>query len=316
MGRESSITYVQVAAIADAMKAAGANPTSRAVRERLGNIGSMGTINKLLQTWKTGEEHAVNASLTLPAPLQRAILEFLAQELAASTATIEAELVDQLQEAADLATENEAQAKELDANAEALHAARNELAILQGRILQVEAESLTTQTQLDNERRAAEAVRAELTKARHQLEVVPRIEAELVALRNEAASEHAGRVAAEQQAAVLTARLDAADTRAGDIEAREKTALARIVELERQLSGATRELANANLSVQGCQARLESASRELESSRKLSADARANERKATEEAAELRGMLLSDRTALADVRAQLAKVLAQGDAKT
>lgn len=316
MGRESSITYVQVAAIADAMKAAGSNPTSRAVRERLGNIGSMGTINKLLQTWKTGEEHAVNASLTLPAPLQRAIIEFLTQELASSTATIEAELLDQTQEAADLATENELQAAALDANAETLRGVRSELAILQGRILQVEAESLTTQTQLDNERRAAEALRAELATARHQLEVVPRIEAELVALRNEAASERAGRVAAEQQVAVLFARLDAADTRAGDIGAREKTALARIVELERQLSGATRELANANLSVQGCQARLESASRELESSRKLSADARANERKATEEAAELRGMLLSDRTALADVRAQLAKVLAQGDAKT
>ena len=52
MGREATITYEQVAAAADAMKVAGGKPTSRGIRERLGNTGSMGTVNKLLQAWK------------------------------------------------------------------------------------------------------------------------------------------------------------------------------------------------------------------------------------------------------------------------
>lgn len=316
MGRESSITYEQVAAIADAMKTAGASPTSRAVRERLGNTGSMGTINKMLQTWKQGQERAIANALSLPAPVQRTILEFLGQELSSAKATLEADLADQQQEAADLATENERQAAELDASAETLHAARSELAILQGRILQVEAELLTTQTQLDNERRAAETARTELAKAQLRLEAMPRLEADLLAVRDEVAGEHAGRVAAEQQAAVLTARLDASDKRCAEIEAREKDALARAAELDRQLVAGARELASTNISVQACQARLESASRELESARKQSSESRANERKAQEEAAELRGALLSDRAVLADVRAQLAKALALGEVKS
>ena len=52
MGREATISYEQVAAAADAMKVAGGKPTTRGIRERLGNTGSMGTVNKLLQAWK------------------------------------------------------------------------------------------------------------------------------------------------------------------------------------------------------------------------------------------------------------------------
>ena len=54
MGREATITAEQVNAAADGMKADGIKPTSRAIRERLGNTGSMGTINKLLKRWKSG----------------------------------------------------------------------------------------------------------------------------------------------------------------------------------------------------------------------------------------------------------------------
>ncbi|GGE88726.1 DNA-binding protein [Massilia psychrophila] len=46
MGREATVTYGQVAAAADAMCSANIRPSSRTVRERLGNTGSMGTINR------------------------------------------------------------------------------------------------------------------------------------------------------------------------------------------------------------------------------------------------------------------------------
>lgn len=73
MGREATITYEQVAAAADAMKVAGSKPTSRAIRERLGNTGSMGTVNKLLQDWRAGQERRIGNALVLLATLQRAI---------------------------------------------------------------------------------------------------------------------------------------------------------------------------------------------------------------------------------------------------
>ena len=120
MGRESTITFEQIAAIADAMKIQGVKPTSRAMRERLGNTGSMGTINKLLGRWKAGQERQMSAALVLPPSLQRVLLEFIDNELTAARTTLEAELAEQQQEAADLATENERQVIENDAQAETI----------------------------------------------------------------------------------------------------------------------------------------------------------------------------------------------------
>lgn len=95
MGREAAITYEQVAAAADAMKESGAKPTSRAIRERLGNVGSMGTINKMLQEWKAGQERRITNALALPLVLQRAIFDFIDQELTSAKANLEAELAEQ-----------------------------------------------------------------------------------------------------------------------------------------------------------------------------------------------------------------------------
>ena len=120
MGREATISYEQVAAAADTMKAAGSKPTSRAIRERLGNIGSMGTINRHLQAWRAGQERQIASALALPAALQRSILEFMGQELAGAKAALEAELAEQQQEVADLATENERQAADIEDKAETL----------------------------------------------------------------------------------------------------------------------------------------------------------------------------------------------------
>ena len=70
MGREASITYEQVAAAADALRSESKKPTSRAVRERLGNQGSMGTITKAIQRWRGEQEREQAAALTLPPGLQ------------------------------------------------------------------------------------------------------------------------------------------------------------------------------------------------------------------------------------------------------
>jgi colicin import membrane protein len=219
MGREATITYEQVAAAADAMKVAGSKPTSRAIRERLGNTGSMGTVNKLLQDWRAGQERRIANALVLPATLQRAILEFMDQELTGAKATLEAELAEQQQETADLATENERQAGDIEDKTEAVAALQSELANLQGRMAQIKVDLDASRLDGERERKAAEAARTELAKSLLRLEAMPRLEADLASLRLELDKERHGRVVAEQQAAVLGAKLEAAIERSAKADA-------------------------------------------------------------------------------------------------
>jgi len=289
MGREATITYEQVAAAADTMKAAGTKPTSRAIRERLGNVGSMGTINKLLQAWKTGQERQIANALALPATLQRAILDFMDQELTSAKATLETELAEQQQEAADLATENERQAADIEDKNETVTALHAELATLQGRIGQMEIDLAAAKEDADRERKAAEAARTELAKALLRLEAMPRLEADLAALRAELDKERQGRVAAEQQAAVLAAKLEAVTDRATKAEATavEATTQARksgeAVGLEvTKTEAAQNTIANLTGKLDAMQAQIQQQVRELDA-------ARQEAKKASEEAAELRG---------------------------
>ena len=220
MGRESTITYEQIAAIADAMKTEGAKPTSRAVRERLGNTGSMGTINKLLGRWKAGQERQISAALVLPPALQRVLLEFMDTELTAARTTLEAELAEQQQEAADLATENERQVIENDAQADTIELLRAEVSTHQGRAGQLESDLVVSRDEAARERSGAELARTELAKAQLRLEAMPRLEADLVAVRAVLEAERTARQQAKEDAAVLASKLEAAERRIAENEAR------------------------------------------------------------------------------------------------
>ena len=220
MGRESTITFEQISAVADAMKTEGVKPTSRAVRERLGNTGSMGTINKLLGRWKSGQERQISAALVLPPALQRVLLEFMDNELTAARTTLEAELAEQQQEAADLATENERQVVENDAQAEAIESLRADVAAHRGRAGQLESDLAVARDEAVRERAGAELARTELAKAQLRLEAIPRLEADLVAVRGVLETERTGRQQAEQSAAVLAAKLEAAERRGTEADAR------------------------------------------------------------------------------------------------
>lgn len=287
MGRESGFTYEQVAAIADVMKAAGANPTSRAVRERLGNTGSMGTINKMLQTWKQGQERAIASALSLPSPVQRTILEFMGHELATAKAALEIALAEEQQEAADLATENERQAAELDAAGVKLLGVQTELATYQGRILQVEAELLTAQTVAERERNAAEKARIDLAKVQLRLEAMPRLEQELLDVRALLDTERAGRVAAEQQAAVLDAQLVACRQRGDEADVRLTSLSTRNAEIEIEVRAAGAELAKAAAALQASEQRAAVLAAQLEASDKRGVEIEGREKTALARLAEL-----------------------------
>ena len=270
MGRESTITFEQISAVADAMKTEGVKPTSRAVRERLGNTGSMGTINKLLGRWKSGQERQISAALVLPPALQRVLLEFMDNELTAARTTLEAELAEQQQEAADLATENERQVVENDAQAEAIESLRADVAAHRGRAGQLESDPAVARDEAVRERAGAELARTELAKAQLRLEAMPRLEADLVAVRGVLETERTGRQQAEQSAAVLAAKLEAAERRATEADAR---------------------TTKAEAAAQVNQGRLESTLRELDAAKGAMATATAAAEKSGEAAAELREQL-------------------------
>ena len=270
MGRESTITFEQIAAIADAMKIQGVKPTSRAMRERLGNTGSMGTINKLLGRWKAGQERQMSAALVLPPSLQRVLLEFIDNELTAARTTLEAELAEQQQEAADLATENERQVVENDAQAEAIESLRADVSAHRGRAGQLESDLAVARDEAVRERAGAELARTELAKAQLRLEAMPRLEADLVAVRGVLETERTGRQQAEQSAAVLAAKLEAAERRATEADAR---------------------TTKAEAAAQVNQGRLESTLRELDAAKGAMATATAAAEKSGEAAAELREQL-------------------------
>ena len=270
MGRESTITFEQISAVADAMKTEGVKPTSRAVRERLGNTGSMGTINKLLGRWKSGQERQISAALVLPPALPRVLLEFMDNELTAARTTLEAELAEQQQEAADLATENERQVVENDAQAEAIESLRADVAAHRGRAGQLESDLAVARDEAVRERAGAELARTELAKAQLRLEAMPRLEADLVAVRGVLETERTGRQQAEQSAAVLAAKLEAAERRATEADAR---------------------TTKAEAAAQVNQGRLESTLRELDAAKGAMATATAAAEKSGEAAAELREQL-------------------------
>ena len=289
MGREATITYEQVAAAAEAMKVAGGKPTTRGIRERLGNTGSMGTVNKLLQAWKAAQERQVSTALSLPPVLQRAILDFMGQELSSAKATLEAELAEQQQEVADLATENERQAADIEDKNDAAVALQANLATLQGRLNQIEIDLATARNDALREREAAEAARIELAKALLRLEAMPRLEADLGALRLDLDKERQGRVAAEQQAAVLAAKLEGANERTGKAEAATIEAVAQALKngeavfLEAaKVEAAKNTIANLTGKLDAMQAQIQRQADELAAARQGAA-------KTGVDAAELRG---------------------------
>lgn len=179
MPRESKITHEQVAAAADGLTAEGSNPTIRLVRERLGNVGSNGTIHRLLQDWKAAHERHIVATVSLPPALQKTILDFMEQEVSRAKADLQNELTESQQAASDLATENERQNAEIEALTNSIERFHADVANLRGKTAQLETDLENTRNEVVRERDAAEAARTELAKAILRLEAMPRLESDL-----------------------------------------------------------------------------------------------------------------------------------------
>ena len=207
MGREAVISQEQVAAAAEGIKAGGGVPTLRGVREKIGG-GSMGTISRMLQSWREAQGRPTTHEVAIPPSVARAILDHLSAEIAQVKAPLVADLAEARQATADLATENERQTKEIEDLTGQMAALAEQKAAADGRAAQLAAELAAAREEAGRERRAAEEARVEVAKAALRLEAMPRLEADLTLAREALEAERLARVAAEQSAAVALARLE------------------------------------------------------------------------------------------------------------
>lgn len=319
MARESTITFEQVAAAADGIKAGGGKPTSRNIREALGT-GSMATVLKLLQQWQGGQMKVAESPVVLPGSLQRALVDFIGQEVAGAKSELQADLVAAQQANNDMIAESERQASTIELQAEALEISQSEKAGLAGRLAQVEFDLKKSADDLSAERQAAEAARVELAKAQLRLEAMPRLEADLNTARAEIKEIDKQRQTAERELSGAKAKIESLENLKAEharelagIEAQNARAIekteARLQEAAQQRDEANKRaqasseaLSTERVSVQACHARLESAERDVNTANEAASKARAEAKKSAEEAAELRGQLSATKNKPADKR--------------
>lgn len=215
MAREG-ITFAQVAAAADALVGDGQQPTIRAVRERLGT-GSPNTVHRHLTAWREARPVAAAMAPELPQTLTAAIAAEIERAAAQARAEIEGRLVQAQDEAAELAGAGEAIEADRDALAQQVVELTGERDTLSGKAGQQAADLAEQAQRIEREQQAAESARVELATARLKIEAQGERQreqaAEIERLRAALETSEQGRIASEQQAAVLAAKLEGAASR-------------------------------------------------------------------------------------------------------
>lgn len=281
MAREATITQEAVNAAAEQIRATGAKPTARAVREALGS-GSMATVLKHLQTWQANQACPIETNIVLPIALQRSLVTFIEQEVATAKAPLEADLVLAEQVNRDLIAESERQTATINELEQEATALRAEVAAASGRVAQLSSDLESIHQTVQSERQAAELARTELAGAKLQLESLSRREAEIERLRAALDAERIARVAAEQTTAVLNAKLEKTEAQVNDLQTR-------LTRAEDDARGALAETSRIREQNSSLQASFDAAVRDGNQVRDY-------QRRVEAEASALRGQLLELRT--------------------
>lgn len=256
MPREATINYDQVVRYAEAIKAEGGKPTPRLIRDRHGS-GSFGTIHKLFQQWENTQALAIKAALSLPPSVQRAILEFVRNELSTGCTNLEGRLSQATNCAEDLAAENERQVAQIEDQSNTMEALRGERSALEGRLGEIEITVEALREESARERQAAEAARTEGAKLMLRLESLPRLEAELIEVRKECQLIDRSRHDLEKELAVAKSAyqsleqskndlLENLQARLADTQEELRMAVAQLQEAQTERFKAAAELASAH----------------------------------------------------------------------
>jgi chromosome segregation ATPase len=179
------------------------------VREQLGNVGSMGTINKLLQQCLGNNVDAPGSLRQLPPGLQQAILGFADQETDRARKHVAEELVQCRQEMAGLADENERLGTAVEDLREQSAGSMSERAAIEGRSAQLANELASAREETAAERLAVLAARTELARLQARVEALAPLEAGLRDVRVQFDAEREARARSEQASAVLGAQKQA-----------------------------------------------------------------------------------------------------------
>ena len=242
------ISFEQVAAVADAIRAEGGSVTQLEVRRRLGETGSMGTIQRHLSRWREENRQAPAQSLSLPGEVQRVLVEMqrallaeIERERADARAGLEAELATCKQELEALARDSERQNAEIEAAQAAIIKLQAQVQQRDGRISQLEADLSAAAGREAREREAAELARQELAKAQLRLESLPSLNETLRAAQDSAKRAQERAAEAERRVAALEAGKQALEAREKVLEA-DKAALAVKLEEAERFASQLREL--------------------------------------------------------------------------
>lgn len=259
MGRTTNITFGQVAAIADAMKAAGTRPTARAVRERIGT-GSMGTIHKLLQQWagKVAEADEEDDSPELPSSIASTLMDFVSTQVAEACEPLNEELQAAKDAANQIAEDNERMHLAFDEQGRELVNMLEKYAASNATLNQTRAVLADHESEVFKLRAQVSELLLELDRSKRQTEMLANLQPDLAKAQQHLAEARNGREDAQRDAAVLGAQLAAKTEQANDLAERLKTC-------ENRADRQSEELKHANNDYQVCAARLEAAAREIES---------------------------------------------------
>jgi len=184
MGRPASITYEQVAAVAESLVAEGKRASWRAVRERIGS-GTPYLVQEHLRTWELARPKPGAAALELSPAFLAALNAEVERQRAAALGNVQADLREQQERSVDLsnyAKSMESDRDQLQAQVETVTSERDRL---EGELRAVRAEIERLKAEVAGASQAVETARIELAKVQLQAERLPGIEKELNELRRE-----------------------------------------------------------------------------------------------------------------------------------
>lgn len=244
MGRPALITYEQVKAVIDALRADGAKPTIDRIWEALHKAGSKGTVHKLAKQYFAeleGAEKTPESLRLLPPDVQQVILAFADEASATAREKIADELLEAKREAAGLADDNERLTAELDDLRAQLAQAAADNAAVEGRAAQLVSELAVAREETGAERTAAEQARTALAKAELRLESIGPLEEKLRQTRAERDAQREARTEAERTVAVLNSQQEQHEERGKEL----RGALASLRDACTRLEAKNGELAEA-----------------------------------------------------------------------
>lgn len=221
MGRPAAITYEQVKAVIDALRAEGVKPTIDRIWEALDKAGSKGTVHKLAKQYFAeleGADKPLESLRLLPPDVQQVILAFADQVAATAREKIANELIECRQGAANLADDNERLTAEVDDLRAQLAQAASDKAAAEGRAVQLGSELAAAREETGAERSAAEQARTALAKAELRLESLSPIEEELRQTRAERDAQREARAEAERTVAGLSSQQKGYEERVQDLK--------------------------------------------------------------------------------------------------